>query len=164
MPAPAKLPTSDVLRQHRAKGMTYDEIAELYGVTKGAVYLRLRDSGQTSTRPDHSKYIPWTVRTEHAQARPNGMLRLYSRREQGETLPAVKERMLDKWLSELKEADVVVCYHREMAPNPASTTGGWYYSKRRPEDGKSLIRHTEDEPSEGAKSTKNVDPSETEHA
>jgi hypothetical protein len=48
--------------------------------------------------------------------------------------------MLDKWLAEIKEADVVVCYDRTMAPNPASTTGGFYYSKRRPEDGDSLVR------------------------
>ncbi len=141
MPAPRQLPSSDVLRKHRAEGLTYDQIGELYGVTKGAVYLQLRDAKIAKPRADHSKYIPWTVRTEHSQARPNGMLRLYSRREQGEKLPAVKERMLDKWLEEIKAADVVVCYHREMAPNPASDKGGWYYSKRRPEDGDNLIRY-----------------------
>ncbi|MBK3559331.1 hypothetical protein JHN55_22960 [Streptomyces sp. MBT56] len=125
--------------------MTYEEIGNLYGVTKGAVYLQLRDAKISKSRPDHSKYIPWTVRAEHAQARPNGMLRLYSRRAQGEELPAVKARMLDKWLAEIKAANVVVCYHREMVPNPASPAGGWYYSKRRPEDGDNLIR-VDDEP------------------
>ncbi|MEU9058975.1 hypothetical protein AB0D13_08900 [Streptomyces sp. NPDC048430] len=133
--------------------MTYEEIGELYGVTKGAVYLQLRDAKISSVRPDHSKFIPWTVKTEHAQARPNGMLRLYSRREQGDTLPAVKARMLDKWLGEIKAANVVVCYHREMAPNPASPTGGWYYSKRRPEDGDSLIRIDDEPPIAKRKST-----------
>ncbi|MFJ5997580.1 hypothetical protein [Streptomyces sp. NPDC092370] len=120
--------------------MTYEQIGEMYGVTKGAVYLQLRDAKISKARPDHSKYIPWTVKTEHAQARPNSMLRLYSRREQKDPIPAVKARMLDKWLNELKEADVVVCYHRDMVPNPASPVGGWYYSKRRPEDGDSIIR------------------------
>jgi len=158
MPAPRLLPTSDVLRKHRSEGMTYEEIGKMYGVSKGAVYQALRNANQTKTRPDHSKYIPWTVRTEHAQARPNGMLRLYSRREQGETLPAVKERMLDKWLAELKEANVVVCYHRDMAPNPASPTGGWYYSKRRPSDGDSLIRF-EPEKKPGEEVAKVSDPS-----
>jgi transcriptional regulator with XRE-family HTH domain len=149
-----------VLRSLRAKGLTYEEIGEKYGVTKGAVYLQLRDAKISKPRPDHSKYIPWTVKTEHAQARPNGMLRLYSRREQGETLPAVKERMLDKWLAEIKAADVVVCYHREQAPNPASpVTGGWYYSKRRPSDGDNLIRFEEE--SKQNDSTKVVDPSGT---
>lgn len=160
MPAPRRLPSSDVLRADRQKGLTYEEIGEKYGVTKGAVYLQLRDAKISKPRPDHSKYIPWTVKTEHAQARPNGMLRLYSRREQGEKLPAVKERMLDKWLEEVKAADVVVCYNREMAPNPASPTGGWYYSKRRPSDGDSLIRF-EQEKKPNDDSSKVVDPSGT---
>ncbi|MFJ9423462.1 hypothetical protein [Streptomyces sp. NPDC101249] len=159
MPRPRRLPSSDVLRAERQKGMTYEEIGEKYGVTKGAVYLQLRDAKISGTRPDHSKYIPWTVRTEHAQARPNMMLRLYSRREQGETLPGTKERMLDKWLAEIKAADVVVCYNREMVPNPASPTGGWYYSKRRPTDGDRLIRFEED--TKQNDSTKVVDPSGT---
>jgi hypothetical protein len=140
MPAPRQLPTSDVLRQLRAQGKTYEEIGDMYGVTKGAVYWQLRDAGLAKTRPDHSKYIPWKIRTDHAHAKPATMLRLHSRREQGDTIPAVKARMLDKWLAEIKEADVVVCYDRDMSPSPASPTGGFYYSKRRPEDGDSLVR------------------------
>lgn len=158
MPAPRKLPSSDILRKHRYDGMTYEEIGELYDVSKGAVYLQLRDAKISKARPDHSKYIPWTVKAEHAQARPNGMLRLYSRREQGETLPAVKERMLDKWLGELKDANVVVCYHREQAPNPASPNGGWYYSKRRPSDGDNLIRIDDEPPGAGKASAETSAP------
>ncbi|MDL5204925.1 hypothetical protein [Streptomyces sp. ALI-76-A] len=148
-----------MLRSLRAQGMTYEQIGEMYGVTKGAVYLQLRDAKISKARPDHSRYIPWTVKTEHAQARPNAMLRLYSRREQNDPIPAVKERMLDKWLEELKAADVVVCYNREQAPNPASPTGGWYYSKRRPSDGDSLIRFEEEKKRND--SSKVVDPSGT---
>ncbi|MGW6535185.1 hypothetical protein ACWGBV_03000 [Streptomyces sp. NPDC055051] len=117
-------------------------------MTKGAVYLQLRDSKQTSKRPDHKKYIPWVVKTEHTQARPATLLRYFSRREQGDEIPAVKERMLDKWLAELKEANVVVCYNRDQVPNPASATGGWYYSKRRPSDGNNLIRYEPDKDAE----------------
>jgi hypothetical protein len=120
--------------------MTYEEIAFLYGVTKGAVYWQLQDAGLTKVRPDHSKYIPWKIKTEHQHTKPVTMLRLHSRREQGDEIPAVKARMLDKWLAEIREADVVVCYDRTMPPNPASTTGGFYYSKRRPEDGDSIVR------------------------
>ncbi len=140
MPAHKKLPTTDILLKHRRDGMTYEEIGKLYDATRGAVYLALRDASKTAVRPDHSKYIPWKVRTEHSQARPAMMLRLYSRREKGDQIPEVKERMLNKWLGEIKEANVVVCYNREQVPNPASPTGGWYYSKRRPSDGDALIR------------------------
>ncbi|MFJ7590150.1 hypothetical protein ACIQZO_22740 [Streptomyces sp. NPDC097617] len=142
MPAPRQLPSSDVLRAHRNAAMSYEEIAAMYGVTKGAVYWQLQASGQTKTRPNHKRYIPWTVKAEHAHARPVMMLRLLSRRESGdETIPDVKSRMLTKWLGEVREADVVVCYDRNMPPNPASpSTGGFYYSKRRPEDGDNVIR------------------------
>jgi hypothetical protein len=55
--------------------------------------------------------------------------------------------MLDKWLRELREADVVVCYDATQPPNPASpTTGGWFYSRRQEADGESLIRFTDGEP------------------
>lgn len=158
MPAPRQLPTSDVLRKHRSDGMTYQEIADMYGVTKGAVYWQLRDAGLAKARPDHSKYLPWTVKTEHAHARPAMMLRLLSRREQGDKIPDVKARMLDKWLGEVKAADVVVCYNRDMAPNPANpTTGGFYYSKRRPTDGDNLVRETTDDDTSNL--PKAVDPS-----
>ncbi|MGW6571634.1 hypothetical protein ACWGAN_05585 [Streptomyces sp. NPDC054945] len=133
--------------------MTYDQIAEQYGVTKGAVYWQLSAAGQTKARPDHKRFIPWTVKAEHAHARPAMMLRLLSRQEAGdETIPAVKVRMLTKWLGEVREADVVVCYDRTMPPNPASpSTGGFYYSKRRPEDGDNVIRfNPEDEKKQSA--------------
>jgi hypothetical protein len=140
MPAPRQLPSSDVLRKLRAQGKTYEEIGDMYGVTKGAVYWQLRDAGLAKARPDHSKYLPWKLKTEHAHAKPATMLRLHSRREQGDKIPDVKARMLDKWLNDIKAADVVVCYRRDMAPNPASPTGGFYYSKRRPEDGENIVR------------------------
>ncbi|MEU3618811.1 hypothetical protein ABZ725_41785 [Streptomyces sp. NPDC006872] len=112
----------------------------MYDVTPGAVYWQLRDAGGTKKRNDHRRYLPWRVKAEHTHARPATMLRFLSRREQGETLPEAKDRMLTKWLAEVKEADVVVCYRREQGPNPASPNGGFYYSKRRPSDGDNLIR------------------------
>lgn len=143
MPAPKRLPTSDVLLSLRQQGWTYEDIATEYGVTKGAVYLALRQARATSTRPSHKNLIPWTVRAEHAHAKPAGMLRLLGRRESGEELPAVKSRMLDRWLAGMHDNHLVVCYSPDMPPNPASpTTGGFYYSRRRKSDGKSLIRFT----------------------
>lgn len=141
MPAPRKLPDSSVLLKQRERGMTYTEIAAEYGVTEGAVYWALRDAGGVKKRADHSKYLPWKVQTDHAHARPAVLLRYLSSREQGKPIPDAKARQVDRWLAEMKEADVVVCYNRDMAPNPASpVTGGFYYSKRRPEDGDSIIR------------------------
>ncbi len=151
MAAPRKLPSRAVLLQLREGGLSYAQIADQYGVTEGAVYWQLRDAGAVKTRADHSKYLPWMVKTEHAHARPATVLRYLSRREHAEKgmadpLPEAKSRMVDKWLAEVKDADVVVCYSRDMPPNPASPkTGGFYYSKRRPEDGDNLIRCSPEE-------------------
>lgn len=141
MPAPRLLPDNDVLKKLRAQGWTYEDIANEYGVTKGAVYLRLRQAKATHDRPDYSHLIPWTIRVEHAHARPAQMLRMLGRRENNLPIPPAKERMLDRWLAEVKEADVVVDYDPDFPPNPANPkNGGWHYRRRKPEDGDGLIR------------------------
>lgn len=160
MPAPKRLPSSDVLRKDRVTNkMTYEEIAQKYGVTKGAVYLALRDAGLAGKRPSYKHLLPWTVAQVHANAHPALMLRILGAQQAGQDVPSVKKGMLDRWLEEIQAADVVVCYDREMPPNPASpTTGGFYYSKRRAEDGtfpedvndteqsKALVRASSDKP------------------
>lgn len=145
MPAPRRLPTSDVLLSLRNQGWTYEDIANEYGVTKGAVYLALRQARATTTRPSHRHLIPWVVRSDHAHAKPVTMLRLLGRRERGDELPLPKARMLDKWLRGMRDNELVVCYDPEMPPNPASpTVGGFYYSRRRKSDGDSLVRAVND--------------------
>lgn len=141
MGAPRRLPTSDVLLQMRQQGWKYDQIAAEYGVSISAVYQQLRQARAVVPQKRHADLIPWRIKTEHAHAHPVTMLRLLGRRERGEQLPVAKSRMLDKWLDDVKEADVVLCYDPEYPPNPASpSVGGFYYSRRRPEDGDSLTR------------------------
>ncbi|MDT0472812.1 hypothetical protein RM863_11820 [Streptomyces sp. DSM 41014] len=126
--------------------MPYAQIGERYDVTEGAVYWKLRDAKAVKPRPDHSKYLPWKVKTEHAHARPAVLLRYLSRREHAEAglsdpLPEAKDRMVTKWLAEVEAAGVVVCYDRDAPPNPASPkTGGFYYSHRTEADGDNVIR------------------------
>lgn len=140
MPAPRLLPDSGTLLQLRNQGWTYDDIASHYGVTKGAVYLQLKSARIAKDRPNYKRHIPWTVKVEHTHSHPATMLRLLGRREAGDPIPDVKRRMLDKWLRDIEEADVVVCYDPKQAANPASPSGGFFYSRRRPEDGDSIIR------------------------
>ncbi len=142
MPAQRLLPASDILYGLRRQGWSYDDIAAEYGVSKGAVYLQLRQAKAVVKRPSYKHLIPWTVRLDHAHAHPVMMLRLLGRRQKGDdTIPGVKARLLDKWLREVAEADVVLCYDPDYPPNPASpTSGGFYYSRRQPEDGESLTR------------------------
>lgn len=146
MPAPRQLPDIETLKKLRNQGWSYDDIATEYGVTRGAVYLQLSQAKAVNERPNYKHLIPWRVKRDHTYAHPALMLRLLGRRERGDdTIPPVKERMLDKWLRDLREADAVVCYHPDMPPNAASPkSGGWYYSKRRESDGDSIIRFEPD--------------------
>lgn len=144
MAAPRLLPDKTTLARLRRSGKTYAEIADEYGVTETAVYLRLKADGLVTDRKvSHKELIPWQVRGIHAHAHPALMLRTLSRRVQGLENPASRERMLDRWLAELKAANVVVCYDPDMPENDASPkTGGWYYMRRRKSDGNDLIRVT----------------------
>ncbi len=144
MPAHRVLPDNDVLIRLRNQGWSYEDIAQEFGVTKGAVYLRLRQANATTERPSYAHLIPWTVKTEHAHGRPAQMLRLVGRKERGDEIPEPKARMLAKWLREMREADCVVDYDPDYPPNPANPkNGGWHYRRRRPEDGESLVRTPE---------------------
>lgn len=142
MPAPRLLPDNDVLAQLRTQGWSYDDIAAEYGVSRGAVHLRLKQvPGAVTKRPSYRHLLPWTVATRHASAHPANMLRLLGRRECGEPIPDFKIRMLDKWLRDVRDAKVVVCYDPDYPPNPASpTSGGFYYSRRRKSDGTNIVR------------------------
>lgn len=152
MPAPRLLPDNAVLRQLRhehaiswcpirervgCKGEphSYNDIATAFGVTRGAVYLRLKDMDEVKPRARYTELIPWRVSQEHIHAYPAMMLRLLSRRIQGLKNPANKDKLLDRWLEDMREADTVVIYDPSIGPNQASQHGGWAYSRRRPEDG-----------------------------
>lgn len=138
MPAPRVLPDGGTLLQLRRQGRTLDEIAAEYGVTKGAVYLQLREiPGAVKPRPSYKQLIPWRVSAEHAHAYPAAMLRLLGRVEAGQAdrIPANKRRMLESWCRTMKEQDLVVDYGPDIPPNPASPkNGGWCYRRRQPSD------------------------------
>jgi hypothetical protein len=131
VPRPRVLPPDEQLLKMR-EDKTYDEIAGIYGVTKSAVAWRFKAMGRTREQPSYKHIRPWRVRAEHEHAHPSLMLRLYGRREAGRDLTPAQERMLDRWLQEVRAADVVIGYDPEFPPNPASPkTGGWFYVKRR---------------------------------
>lgn len=136
MPRPRILPTGDVLLKLRREGKTYDEIAEMYGVTRGAVYLQLRNiPGLVEDRPSHRDMIPWRVKVEHAHAYPAMMLRLLGRRLKGQELPEDKAKLLDSWCKSLKDKNLVVHYDPDIPPNAASPkVGGWAYVERQGTD------------------------------
>lgn len=143
MPAPRLLPDNAVLADLRRQGWTYADIAAEYGVSESAVYLRLRQVGATKKTVSHRDVIPWKVKREHTYSFPAQMLRVYGRKQKGLDISDVKDRMLRRWLRGMEDAGVVLCYAPAYPPNPACAAGGFYYSRRRPEDGDSIVRTAE---------------------
>ncbi|MEV6638053.1 hypothetical protein AB0M54_45755 [Actinoplanes sp. NPDC051470] len=145
MPAIKKLPDTSVLAQLVNQGWTYAQIAERFDVGEQAVYRQMQRAGLTKPRNDHSDVIPWRVAQRHQWATPMRYLRLWGRRKHNEAMTEAEARQLDGWLAGMREADVVVAYDKDFPPNDASAQGGFYYSRRRPTDGKdSLVRMPDD--------------------
>ncbi len=132
MARPRSLPDADKLGELRREGKTYMEIAEIYGVTQGAVHVALARSNLIEKpRPRYEAELPWRVKIEHAGSYPAQMLRLAARTARGEKLPVYKERYLENWIKRLDSEDAVVGYSDE---------DGFYYTKRRQGIDTGLIR------------------------
>jgi hypothetical protein len=123
--------TAELLRLRDQEGQSYQQIADRYGVTKGAVHLSLRSAGETGRPKRYAEWIPWRVAAEHDKALAVTMLRLWARAQIGDSGDAAAQRRLDRWTATLRERDLVVHYDAGIPPNPASRKGGFAYVPRR---------------------------------
>lgn len=80
------LPDVPTLLRHVEKGMTHQEIGDLYGTSRQAVTLKLK--GVTEPRP-HKRDWPWDVQTRHKRGWLYLALSYY-------TIAQTKERVLRK--------------------------------------------------------------------
>ncbi|EFC86506.1 hypothetical protein [Parafrankia sp. EUN1f] len=116
--------------------MTIAEIAEKYDVSRGAVNKRLAAMGETAPR---AQVLPWRMKMDHQHVYAATMLREYSKRLRGQKLDARINQAVDAWLEDLRDGDLVVYYHPDVPPNPASPQrGGFAYVSRGP--GEDLVR------------------------
>lgn len=162
MPAHKKLPENDELTQLLHQGWSYADLGAEYGVSREAIYKRLRQiPGLTKPRPRYTDTIPWKVAQEHTYATPVALLRLLGRqlvnqaegRDEWAGFSRAAKTRLTNWLAGLDQAGLVVTYGRDIPPNPASPdTGGWAYVPRLPEDDSGYIRRpVEAEPDQPAR-------------
>jgi hypothetical protein len=100
VPSVRKLPDLDELLKHVEDGMSNTDIGRLYGTTAEAVRQSLIRGGvrRTPTRPSHAYYLPWRIRADHVGDVLARRLRAYSKRQQGRTLTATEDRLLDEWM------------------------------------------------------------------
>lgn len=99
MPSARKLPDPDVLMKHVDEGQTNAEIGQRYGVTGEAVRQALASVGfrRAPERPNHTHYIPWRLRSDHAGDVIARRLRAYSKQRQGKQLSDTERRLLLEW-------------------------------------------------------------------
>lgn len=149
MSAPRKLPDRLTLSILRDKGWRLADIAEEYGVSEVAVWKALNKGDLTRTY-NYRQYLPWEVEKKHQSSAVMVNFRSIIRQRNGQHLDEVSERRLSRWLQELEDSDVVVAYHPDCPPNPASSVGGFYYVKRRPSD-RWIVRQPGETDSSGSK-------------
>lgn len=139
MAAPRLLPSDATLAKWRTEGLTLKQIAERIEreqgivVSIGSVASALSRAGLTA-RVRYPEHIPWTpIKVAHNKAYPLSMLRLLAKRDHGERLTADQEKRLQAWLERLRQEDAVVLYKYD-------SEHGFYYVRRKPEDGDGFIR------------------------
>lgn len=115
-----RLPGPDKLRKHVEDGLTNRQIGELYGVSGESVRQQLERNGIQRPRrhPDHSKYLPWTIRADHAGNLIANRLRSYSKQQQRLPLSSSAERLLEEWKSWMDGGNrwgvpMSVCYSQD---------------------------------------------------
>lgn len=108
-------PEPEVLRQLRESGLTQQQIADKYDVSRQAVQYWLRAAGEPpSRRPRSHKrdVLPWTVRGEDHRDSIARALRFWNRHRHGEQLSEGNEREMRHLIDYLDETQTVVDYDR----------------------------------------------------
>lgn len=131
------LPDRDELERRIRAGQTHAQIAEEFGVTVQSVHNRRVLDDNTNPQPSYRDQIPWAVAREHRASSVARHLRAIKKVRDGVEIPEQERRWLDNWLQKLKENNWVVGYDRRVKsgdPRAAVPSGGWFYTKRSPDD------------------------------
>ncbi|WP_417235556.1 hypothetical protein [Arthrobacter sp.] len=129
-----KLPDGRTLRELRERGMTLAGIAELYGATESGVHRALMRADANAGRRTYRDVLPWAIDPAHRSTAIMAHIRVIARQRSGHSVPEPDLLALHTWLDWLCENRLVLNYHPEAPPNPASRTGGFYYMDRTADD------------------------------
>jgi hypothetical protein len=104
----ARLPDISVVLKLLADGMSNRQIGERYEVSGEAVRLALKRHGVQlpRLRNNHAQYIPWHVRSDHANDALVCRLRIYSKHRQGIPLSERDQKILDDFEAFMNGANV----------------------------------------------------------
>jgi hypothetical protein len=113
---PKYTPDKTTFQAWLAEGLTHQQMADrVYEntgrrVTRAAITVALMGYGLTNSKPRYKETIPWRVKVDHAKTYPIRMLRLLGKRRAGVELSEDDSRLLDTWLTHLKNENLIVAY------------------------------------------------------
>lgn len=139
--------TLSVIEDLRRKGYNQSEIAEMHGVSRQAVsWHKVVYGGKLTPRQTVNQAWPWKTTVLHGKSTAFQRLRDHGEymATGGVGMSENKLERLRKWLTFLRENNVVLEFDPELPPEPGlSPHGGFAYRKRRKTDGDLLIRVNE---------------------
>lgn len=107
----SSLPPLDELVRLRDSGLSQAQIAARFNVSRSAVSLAFVRGNETTQRPRYVDALPWSpIKPEHNNQYPRTMLRMWARRESGETLSVSQSQRLESFERSLRQADEVITY------------------------------------------------------
>jgi hypothetical protein len=115
-----------------SSGHTANELATRWGVGGQAVRRAGRSGGWSPGHTTQAK-LPWLGVGAAAHSPAARGLRALKRVQDGEKLTDANRVTFENWKAKLDAKDLVVMYDPAVGPNEASSAGGFYYAKRRPD-------------------------------
>lgn len=136
-----RTPDKNTLERWRDAGYTQAQMVEMtekeFGnrVSRSAIAAAMVRYGLSEPVPRHDDFVPWPINPIHAVAQPLKCLRFMGRRHSGRSLNQRETDMLDSWLSQLAERNLIVAYDFD-------DSLGFYYisAEHKDHDGPAPIR------------------------
>lgn len=120
-------PDDHELRRLLRKGLTHQEIADMYNVARHSIASAASRAGLTRSRIQYRVTELWQpIKAEHAAAGRLNMLRSLERKKRGEELSPKIERSLARFLEYLEQSGSVVAY----VPDVESAEGAFQFIDR----------------------------------
>jgi len=137
MPRPRTLPDDEILvRDKDFLGLSLNEIADKYGVSKQAVSALFIEMGRPwgAVAPvNYRDYLPWEIGRDHQALDAAQRLRAHIRWRTGHPSTDAQLRRLSNWHARITRENVTVVYD-PVLPSP------WIYVPRTASDGELIIR------------------------
>lgn len=134
----------ELIEDLRKRGFNQNQIAEMTGKSRQYIskVKRSRDGYYRSPREIAMEHYPWDTGEKFHEAQPNRMMRHHFEYmvTDGEGMQEWKLEHLRRFYLRLKAEDLVVEFDPAIPPGDLDLFGGFAYRKRRPIDGKLIIR------------------------